>query len=210
MGFLRKLTGGTDKKLLETGQLARGVILGVDISGTTVQTGGGLVERKCQFSLEVTLDGQDPYQAQCTQRIGEVYLPQIQPGQTMVAVRVNPEDHAEVAIDFASPVPEVTLKRDPTRKSAAEVLATGTPAKGVIVESKPLGLKNPDGVDMYAFLLTVMAEGTPPYQIQVGNPTPPEAIPLLFNGSHVPVRIGDGPNEVVIDWNLALNEATES
>ena len=207
MGILNKLTGGTDKKLLQTGILGRGVILGVQASGTTVQMGGGLVERKCTFLLEVTLDNQAPYQAKCSQRVGEIYIPQFVPGQTMVAVRVNPENPAEVAIDFASPPPSVTIARDPNQKSAAEILATGTPAKGVILASQALGMKNPEGIDMYAFQLTVMPPGGAPYQIQVGNPTPPAALPLLYPGSHVPVRIGDGPNDVVIDWTEGLAQA---
>ncbi len=33
---------------------------------------------------------------------------------------------------------------------------------------------------MYAFLLTVAVEGEAPYQVKVGNPTPPEALPLLL------------------------------
>ncbi len=43
-GF-RNLTGGVDQELLSTGLLARGEILGMDISGTTVQVMNSLVER---------------------------------------------------------------------------------------------------------------------------------------------------------------------
>jgi hypothetical protein len=87
------------------------------------------------------------------------------------------------------------------------VLETGTPGRAVIVQSLPLGKRNPAGVDLYAFVLTVMPEGKDPYQIQVGNPTPPEALPLLFPGSKVPVKIGTEPNAVVIDWQAALAES---
>ena len=208
MGFLRKLTGGTDTQLLATGILGRGLILGVQASGTTVQMGGGLVERKCTFTLEVTLDNTPPYQAVCSQRISEIYLPQFQPGSTLVAVRVDPANPANVAIDFNSPVPSVRMAAGSGQATAADILANGRPVRAVIVASQPLGMKNPNGVDMYAFTLTVMAEGMTPYQIQVGNPTPPEAIPLLFPGSHVPARLGNGPNEVAIDWHGALTEAT--
>ena len=207
MGFLKKLTGGVDKKLLETGLVGRGVILAVRPSGTTLQSGGGLVERKCQFNLQVTIDNHPAYEATCSQRVGEIYIPQFVPGSTVVAVRVNPEDLTEVVIDFAHEAPTVTMARDPNAESAAQILATGTPAKGVIVQSEALGMKNPDGIDMYAFLLTVMPEGAAPYQVQVGNPTPPEALPLLFPGSHVPVRLGAGPNSVAIDWKKGLAEA---
>ena len=56
---------------------------------------------------------------------------------------------------------------------------------------------------MCAFVLTVMREGQNPYQTKVGNPTPPEALPLLFPGSQVPVESGT-PRPVVIDWDAAL------
>lgn len=77
----------------------------------------------------------------------------------------------------------------------------------MIVESQPLGKKNPEGVDIYAFTLTVIPEGRDPYQIQVGNPTPPAALPFLFPGSHVPVKVGTVPNAVVIDWVAAAAES---
>jgi hypothetical protein len=52
-----------------------------------------------------------------------------------------------------------------------------------------------------------MPEGKDPYQIQVGNPTPPAALPFLFPGSRVPVKIGTDPNAVVIDWDAAVAES---
>ena len=61
-------------------------------------------------------------------------------------------------------------------------------------------------MDLYAYLLTVMPDGKDPYQIQVGNPTPPTALPFLFAGSRVPVKIGTIPNAVVIDWEAAAAE----
>jgi hypothetical protein len=209
MGLFKKLTGGIDQKLLETGVLGRGVILGVRPSGTTLQSGNGLVERKCEFQVEVTLDGQAPYEATCTQRIPEVYLPQFQPGASVVAVRVDPQDPSKIVLDLASEAPTVRVARDPNTASAADILASGRPAVAVIVQSQPLGMQNAEGVDIHAFVLTVMAEGQQPYQTQVGNPTPPDALPLLYPGSHVPVKLGAGPNEVVIDWRQALVEAAQ-
>jgi hypothetical protein len=207
MGFLKKLTGGTDTKLLETGLPGRGIITDVQLTGTTVQSGNGLVQRACVFTLEVSLDGKDPYTASCKQRIPEIQLARIQPGGTTVAVRANPDNLEDIAIDFNSEPPTVTTPEGSGNHSAKEILATGTPAKAVIIESMPLGKKNPEGVDIYAYTLTVMPEGKDPYQIQVGNPTPPAALPFLFAGSHVPVRIGSIPNAVVIDWAEAQAES---
>lgn len=206
MGLLSKLTGGPDKKLLETGLLGRGIIADVTLTGSTVQTGNGLVQRICQFAVEVSLDGRDPYMATCRQRIPEIQIPQIQPGSTMVAVRVNPAELTQIALDFSTEPPVVTAPAGTGNRSAAEVLATGEPGRAVIIAFQPLGKRNQAGVDVYAYQLTVIPEGRDPYQIQVGNPTPPAALPFLFAGSRVPVKIGTIPNAVVIDWEAAASE----
>jgi hypothetical protein len=208
MGLLRKLTGGTDKKLLNTGLLGQGLITDVQLTGTTVQSGNGLVQRACIFTVQVSLDGKEPYMATCKQRVVEVQIPQFQAGSTTVAVRVNPEDPTDIALDLATAPPEVTLPAGSGDHSAAHLLATGEPAEAVIVESLALKKRNPAGVEIYAYTLTVMPPGKDPYQIQVGNPTPPSALPFLFPGSHVPVKIGSIPNAVVIDWDAAVAQHT--
>jgi hypothetical protein len=198
------MTGGADKKLLQTGILGRAIITELQLTGTTVQSNNGLVQRKCRFTVEVSLDGQAPYMASCTQRIPEIQIPQIQPGNTTVAVRANPEDQTQIALDFATEPPVVTTSGSSGNQTASEILATGAPGHAVIVGSQPLGKRTPAGVDVYAYVLTVMPEGKDPYQIQVGNPTPPATLPFLFPGSRVPVKIGSDPNAVVIDWDAAV------
>ena len=134
---------------------------------------------------------------------------QMVPGQSMVAVRVNPDNPQDIAIDLSTEPPTITMKREGT--SAAEVLATGTAVRAVIVQSQPLGMKNPEGLDVYAFQLTVMPEGQMPYQIQVGNAVPAEAVPLLYPGSNVPAKVLPGqPNAVAIDWQAALAGFTKA
>ena len=206
MGLFSKLTGGVDTKLLETGLPGRGIITDVKLTGTTIQTGNGLVQRTCIFTMEVSLDNKEPYTATCKQRIPEIEIAQIQPGASTVAVRANPDNLEQVAIDFNSDPPTVTTPGPQAGHSAAEILASGQPGRAVIVESQALGKKTPTGVDLYAFSLTVMPEGKDPYQIQVGNPCPPTALPFLFPGSRVPVKIGSDPNAVVIDWTQAEAE----
>ena len=200
MGILRKITGAPDKKLLETGLLGRGIITEVRPTGTTFQSGNGLVQRVCLFTVEVSLDRRDPYMATCKQRFPEIEIARIQPGNTTVAVRADPDDLTQIVLDLATDPPVVTTTG---RRSAAELLATGQPGQAVIVAFQPIGKRNPAGVDIYAFRLTVMPDGRDPYQIQVGNPTPHAALPFLFPGSRVPVKIGAGPNDVVIDWEAA-------
>jgi hypothetical protein len=201
MGLLNKITGGPDKKLLETGLLGRGIITDIRPTGTTLQSGNGLVQRVCLFTVEVSLDRRPPYMATCKQRFPEIEIARIDPGNTTVAVRANPDDLTQIVLDLATEPPVVTAAGG---KSAAEILATGQPGQAVIVAFHPLGKRNQAGVDLYAYRLTVMPNGNDPYQIQVGNPTPHAALPFLFPGSRVPVKIGAEPNDVVIDWEEAV------
>jgi hypothetical protein len=200
MGLLSKMTGAPDKKILQTGLLGRGIITEVRPTGTTIQSGGSLPQRVCLFTVEVSLDRREPYMATCKQRFSEISLARIQPGFTTVAVRANPDDLSQIVLDFETEPPVVTAAGG---RSAAEILANGAPGHAVIVAFQPFGKRNQAGVDIYAFQLTVMPDGKDPYQIQVGNPTPPAALPFLFPGSRVPVKIGAGPNDVVIDWEAA-------
>jgi hypothetical protein len=94
--------------------------------------------------------------------------------------------------------------------SAAQILTEGEPCTAAIVEAQPLGMRNPKGDDMYAFTLTIMAPGRPPYQVQIGNPVPAAALPLLCPGNTVPARRmpqGDD-RELAIDWEVALAHRT--
>jgi hypothetical protein len=200
MGIFGKLTGAPDKKILQSGLLGRGIITEVRPTGTTIESGGSLPQRVCLFTVEVSLDRREPYMATCKQRFPEIVLARIQPGFTTVAVRANPVDLTEIVLDFNTEPPVVTAAGG---KSAADILATGAPGQAVIVAFQPFGKRNQAGVDIYAFRLTVMPNGQDPYQIQVGNPTPPAALPFLYPGSRVPVKIGAGPNDVVIDWEAA-------
>src|SRR5712692_3992973 len=154
---LKSLAGSVDKNLLRNGLLGRGTITG--IKQTRVSTGEDAnSSRVCIFTVEVTLDNVPPYTATCRQAVPLTVLPQMVPGQTVAAVRVNPDNHDEIALDLATEPPEVTMSQ-PQGASAAEVLERGNPVRAVIVQTQPLGMKNQQGVDMHAFVLTVMPDG---------------------------------------------------
>jgi len=192
MGCLGNLLGSADSSVIQNGILGRGEITGLTMSGMTLQSGNGLVERKCTITMNVYIDNVPMFPATVVQ---------LSSGDAVVAVRVDPADHSKVAIDFASDVPEVTLAApaDPTH-SMAYLLANGKPIKVVLVGDQPLGKKNPEGIEMYALQLTVY-DGVPtPYQIMVGNPVPATALPLLFPGSKLHAKLGDDPNAVAVDW----------
>jgi hypothetical protein len=192
--------GGADAEVIQNGVLGRGEVLGIDVSGMTLQIGNGLVERKCTVTLNVMIDGQQPWQAQVTQRIQEVYIPQMSAGGAVVAVKVDPADHSKVAIDFDSPVPEVTLPASTGKGSAADILATGKPITVVLVANAPIGVQNHKGDEVQALTLTIATGVDTPYQIQVGNAVPASALPLLYPGSKLHAKLGKEPNEVVVDW----------
>lgn len=201
MGWLGKLLGSTDDDLIQNGLLGRGEVLAVDASGMTMQIGNGLVERKCTLTLNIMLDGQQPFQAQVSQRIQEIYIPQLSAGNAVVAVRVDPVDHSKVAIDFDTAPPTVTLPASEGKDGAAWILANGKPITVVLVANAPIGVKNAKGDDVQALTLTIATGVETPYQIQVGNAVPASALPLLFPGSKLNARLGEGPNDVVVDWD---------
>ena len=198
-GF-NKMTGGVDEQLLATGVLARGEVLSMDLSGTTVQVMNGLVERTVTFTLNVLMDGQAPFQATCSQRVQEVLIPQLQQPGVVLAVRVDPADHSKVAIDFASQPPEVTMPESTGPGSAKDILANGKPIVVVLVANQPVGIKNHKGDPVHALTLTIAEGVDTPYQIQVGNAVPASALPLVYPGSKLHAKLGDGPNDVVVDW----------
>lgn len=195
-----KMTGGVDEQLLATGVLARGEVLGMDLSGTTVQVMNGLVERTVTFTLTVLMDGHPAFQATCSQRVQEVLIPQLQQPGVVLAVRVDPADHTKVAIDFASQPPEVTMAESTGPGSAKDILANGKPIVVVLVTNEPTGIKSHKGDPVLALTLTVAEGVDTPYQIQVGNAVPASALPLVFPGSKLHAKLGAGPNDVVVDW----------
>jgi hypothetical protein len=206
---IREFGGGVPAELMQHGLLARGQIVDIQITG--VSTGGDVAtsqKQVCVFTVDVMLDNEDPFRATVRQGVPALLLPQL--NGAVVAVRVDPQDHQEIALDLDSEPPVVTLRAGrPNTSSAAVLLATGQPARAVIIQSQALGMRNASGVDMYAFVFTVFLEGHPPYQATVGNPVPDAAKPLLFPGANLPARVNAAvQNEVVVDWEAALTEAS--
>ena len=198
---LRGITGGTDETLLQTGIRARGLITGVQLNGAQVSFGADSY-RVCDLHVQVFVDGWQPYVTACRQRVHEVLLPQLG-GGAAVSVRVDRGDASKVAVVFGEEPPIVTLGPPPDGGSAA-ILATGRPAEAVIVSNAPLGLRNHEGHDVHVFTLTVLPMDAQPYQVQVGNPLPASALPLVFPGARVPVKVGlEGPHAVAVDWAAA-------
>jgi hypothetical protein len=81
------------QQLLTTGQRAQGRILQVAQTGTYVNN-----QPQVQIVLEVAPPGRPPYQAQMVTILSMLAIPRVQPG-AIVAVRYNPANPAEVAIE---------------------------------------------------------------------------------------------------------------
>lgn len=204
MNWLSNLLGSPDDSLLTTGELARGTITSLRATGMTLQVMNGLVERKCELSVRVYRDGQQPYDAVATQRVQEVYIPQLSSGQAWVAVRVDPANPSRIVVDFASAVPEVQVAANAGTDSAAWILANGRAVDAVVVSAQKLGMTGPTGDDVYALQLTIVDGAEPPYEVQVGNAVPAAALPLLFPGSRMPARRGTDATDIVVDFATAL------
>jgi hypothetical protein len=86
-----------------------------------------------QPSRTIRAGGRAPCTAPCKQRIPGIQIPRIQPGNATVAVRVNPDDPAQIALDFSTEPPVVTTPGGTGNHSAADTLATGEPGRAVIV-----------------------------------------------------------------------------
>jgi hypothetical protein len=212
VGIFKKLqgmVGGVSKELMTNGLLGRGQITNVKQTG--VSTGGDTDPHPvCVFTVQVALDNTPVYEATCRQSVPMMVVPQLA-GGAVVAVRVNPDNKSEIALDLATEAPVVAMAGQSGQETAADILAQGSPARAVIVASQPLGMKSPKGLDMYGFQLTMMVDGKAPYQIQVGNPVTPAGVPLIFPGSNLPAKfMPDAPPEsVAIDWDAAVAEATK-
>jgi hypothetical protein len=214
MGFLDKIRavgGGVSPDLMKNGTLARGEIVSLQPTGMTVSHGNeALGKQVCNVAMNIYMDNTPPFQATCHQGVPILALQQLMTPGAIVAVRVNPQNPQDVAIDFDSEPPTVTLSATgPNRGSAAELLATGTPARAVIIQSQPMGMRSQAGMDMYAFVVTILCDGHQPYQTQMGNPVPPAGVPLLYPGSNVPAKVRpEEQGQVIIDWDAAVAEAT--
>ncbi len=106
MGFLKKAGaafGHVDKDLIERGLLARGTITGCERTG--MSTGVQVRSVVCDLTVEVELEDRPVYTAGCKHPIPMPYLPQFESGTGAVAVRVDPDDPQNIALDLSHDVP---------------------------------------------------------------------------------------------------------
>ena len=233
---IRGAMGGVDKKLLESGILARGLV--IDCHATAYSTGNTVAGTRqvCKVTVEISgVPGRPSYRATCLFPIPVLYLAQMKTPGATVAVRVDPDDPQDIALDLeTSPPPssietdgpssQVTAQTDvrsgfaestgpevtnhPSDIKGPEILARGVACRVIVVESMPLGQLDSQGMPATGFVLSVFVSGRSPYQVQIGMGVPPEAVPLVFPGANLPAKVlSDRPDLVSIDWPAALEAA---
>jgi hypothetical protein len=99
---LRDKVGLTDKKLIATGVPARGRV--VEARPTSVVIGIARKFHVCEVDVDVELDG-ERYRATCTHPIAVNEIDAFKTGDQVVVVKVNPDDRADIALDFAADAP---------------------------------------------------------------------------------------------------------
>lgn len=169
------------------------------------QPGAG--DRYFKLKAVVKLLDVDPYEVEFKQPVSMQELSYLnQRAGQPITVRVSKTDRNKVRLALDVDPATVTVSKG----SAAELLANGEAARAIIVENEPLNPPRQDtkGNPVYRLKLTVMRDGHDPYQVNVGNGVPAAALPFLFPGSNVPVKVDPNqPTGVVVDWALAAEQA---
>lgn len=213
--------GGVDHDLIDNGVLARGNVQDVDTSSMSV----GRPERGfgtrvvCTVTIEVVpLDGSDFYTASCVHPIPQVYLPKLMEPGAAVAVRVDPNDPQNIALDLehdVPPAPIVLVGDDGTRQTVEtnkatytyeELIRDGHPCTVEVSAVFPLNQLTQAGLPASGLILQVHRDGVAPYGAQVGLHIPDSAVPVVVPGARLPGRWLPGPglptdvNLVTIDF----------
>ncbi len=101
-------SSGIDPKRLAAGLLAQGEVLTVGQGDASWTDGpGGLPAPWTHLTVRVRLEGVPPYEATRLQSIPGMRLNQVQTPGAIVAVRVNPNNHDDIAVDFNTDPPNV-------------------------------------------------------------------------------------------------------
>jgi hypothetical protein len=116
-------------------------------------------------------------------------------------VRTSTSDHAQ-----APPATPLIVRRDPYTLPAAWILQMGVPCRVAVVRTQALGMRNPDGCDMFAVMLGVLDRGEQECQVWIGEAVPAGALTLLQRGAVLPAkRMPDGDDrDLAIDWEAAV------
>jgi hypothetical protein len=94
-----------ESPLVGKGIRGRGVVLAAR-AGALREPIGGAPERTCTFTLEVHVEGSDPYRVETTKTVPETDYRSVAPGKTAYTVWVDPADQTNVEIDLDAEEPQ--------------------------------------------------------------------------------------------------------
>jgi hypothetical protein len=171
--------------LAANGILGRAALLGMSNGSATVKVR--------------LIDGTPPYTATC--RLARDQALGLMPGQSVVAVRVDPNDHSRLAISPDESTPVVTITDTDVIEPPARALREGEACRVVVLASKRQWLKTPDGDEIYQLKLRVTSDGT---ELTPLVPVPRHARALLNSGAELPgKRVPAEPKVITVDWAAA-------
>ena len=179
--------------------LGRAVVLDV-----RKETAGERVD--CAVTVKVRLvDGTAPYQATFSANVVQRRADLLAAGRTIVALRVDPDDHSQVTISWTEDPPIVTVSDPDLIEPPARALRDGEPCRIVVLNHARELMKTPDGEELYSSNVRVTSDGS---ELQIDLLVPDEAVALLQDGKELPAkRLANQPNVVAVDWNAARSEA---
>lgn len=227
--FRRFLSG--NQALLRNGIPGTATVLSVRDTGATINRVNAVVE----LGLRVTIPGRPPYQTMLETMVGRMNWGSVQPG-TQLAVRVDPANAQHIAIDWkggvAAPLqaamatPAAVMAgtafttpgaQDAFRvagvRSAADIVAQGRPAQGVIqsmahtgatvAQMAPAGSYAPEVADDPMVRLSLRVESPDGASFTTDGlfRVPKAKLGLLTLGGRVPVAVISGDRDsATIDW----------
>lgn len=222
----QRALGIVDNDLIANGTLARGNVVSVATTGMTTGSDSGSstgASKVCEIVIEVVgLEGEDPYQATAIHPIPLIHIPRLAQEGAAVAVRVDPADPQNIALDLGTPAPPApvfVVSDDGTRQkvttsasvfTAAQILRDGAPCTIEVLALVPLNQLTQDGLLATGLILQVHRDGVPPYQAQIGTHIPDAATALVVPGATLPGRWVPGVgqptdvNLVTPDWPAIL------
>lgn len=221
--------GSIDHKLIRTGTLARGEIVSVEqtgmgIGGTENSSAGEAYVCKITVTV-VGFNGMEPYQASCLYPVPGISLAEIQTPGAAVAIRVDPTNPQNIALDAQTEAPdgpaeesaateaggpvvlvsddgtEVPLATHTASLTAAQVLEQGLPCTVDVLAIIPIDEKNAKGEDLTGLILNVHKPGRADSQAQIGTHVPPELASRVVVGATLPAKFVDSSDDTVVpDW----------
>jgi hypothetical protein len=195
--------GGMPADLKASGVEATAVVQQMSVigsgSGTTVN-GTPVVD----FTLLVTLPGFAPYAAKVRQLLPYLLVGSVLP-DSMLFVRVDPNNSGRVAVDFSQMLPAngSPAMVQGTPQSGDEVRATGTSGVGLIQQTFSVGsITAPNGDPVLGIIMNVSYPGHPAFLSKNGQRVPRDKLSLVVPGATFPVKGDPAKHDfVVIDWS---------